>query len=269
MAFLDKQNLRLNGIKVEVQPGKSFLPPPPKPAKQPKNETKTPYESSKHEVLRKSPTTSSVKLGGGVSGTYKVKLTDGGNVVDKPIKELVYWNSISPFAIDWRRKGATFEVAAYNISESLGFDVVPVTVAVVSNKGPAVRKEFIEGETAAVAGFGDEWGGQFFSEHKEEIMAVALVDYIVGQHDGHRGNYMLRAGTQKVQGVDYNLAGSNRPSSMNLRTLKNLGGWTPEFVAKVKMKNPNLVFDSYVPQQMADIFRARLANWLEKGGKVL
>lgn len=134
---------------------------------------------------------------------------------------------------------AAREVASYLLSDALGWDLVPRTLAVMSDGGPGMAQEWItESESApepvgifdvdsVPAGFApvmrgeDGSGSDVVVAHStaERIRRVALFDHVINNADRKGGHLLVDTG-DRIWAIDHGLALHIEPK---LRTV--LWGW--------------------------------------------
>jgi len=139
----------------------------------------------------------SKKLGGGICDTRKVTLADGEVGVYKPLSGEAGMLANTAGGDLYKR-----EVAAYDVSKSLGWDdLVPETVV---KKGPVQTgsvQKWVDGTIAAETSSGTmdmirQW-------EKERLYAF---DLIIGNGDRHGGNFMITTANKNIKAIDNGFA---------------------------------------------------------------
>lgn len=108
------------------------------------------------------------------------------------------------------------EVAAYLVSESLGWDLVPLTVLRDGPLGPGSVQLFIDHDPA------EHYFALLDSPRwRRELARIAVLDLVINNAD-RKGSHVLRAGDQRLYGIDHGVTFHVQPK---LRTvIWELGG---------------------------------------------
>jgi uncharacterized repeat protein (TIGR03843 family) len=161
-------------------------------------ESKTPdnqgFISDKERILSSRESTEKSPLGGGANVTEIVFLKDDGKGVFKPEE--------GERGI-WRFDTASYkrERAAYLMDRFLGFDFVPPTVIRQIDDAIGSFQEFIPNTN------------DFFKVpenqrmvYNEQLIKMAIFDYIIRNNDRHSGNFLIQEEEQKVYAIDHGYA---------------------------------------------------------------
>ncbi len=201
----------------------------------------------------------------GVSRSDKITLEDGTVAVRKPIEGLGYEDFLEGplFHKDSSRNGAAFQIAADDISRALGWEVV--APASINKDGSELRTAFTEGVA-------------LHSSPRSEIdrqqwERVAFIDYVIGQQDGHSGNYLVTA-DGKLVGFDLNIAGGERFRSTALEEISretDEGGvakFSRKTVNEVERKLDKIAFREEVSTELQDKLLGRIKEFLDSDGEI-
>jgi hypothetical protein len=147
-------------------------------------------------------------LGGGINGSYTVKLEDGNKYIWKPMAEEAVRRDGSPiFANLTAKEGYIREAMTYDIARILGAgDLVPPT-QVRDGYAPAKQVNsvgatmlFVDGAKVAVA----IPGSAKFGGSQTDILRAAAFDTAVGAQDRHQKNWMVASGKLVLIDNGYN-----------------------------------------------------------------
>lgn len=185
----------------------------------------TPAEQRFREATidRGSPQT---EVGGGmnVSLTMKCTMTDGTVVVYKPDKgepdeDICDYYGVKPGTIAQR------EAATYELSEALGFGIVPMTTMITdAPEGPGVVLEWVNDARTAFEKGPDELAHWYEADegYREQAAKMAVLDYLTGNGDRHGNNYIMDVdGHGDLWAIDNGFAFSNKENltKANIGTL--------------------------------------------------
>lgn len=200
-----------------------------------------------------------------------VVLRDGTRAMDKPLDHLYYAERHRGEPRWWtdsaETNGAPLQIAADDLSRGFGLDAVAPSA--ITRDGLNLRTRFIDGTVLAEAG-----PAEVAAIPRPALERAAFIDYIVGQRDGHGGQYMVTS-DRRLVGFDYNIAGGEEIRSFALRAISRSrtgGGYVAEFgpdlVGSVRQGLASLQFRDEVPDDLQEQLRGRLRRFVRARGVI-